>query len=247
MSGDLISLRMLVVSGAPPDCDLWRQGSGLASVPIEIVEANTAGAARALLMRGGIDIAVIDSILPDAAAVTKTARALTPHPFVVAAAPANKVAAGRVDGADGVIAKPMTVEAARDQLECFIRVKVSTRVLVVDDSGTMRSIVRKILSGSRYKLEISEAEEGTAALAQVKTGNFDVVLLDYNMPGLNGFDTLSEIKREHPRVAVVMMTSTVDGAIADRARAAGAAAFLKKPFFSKDIDTVLERFFGLHA
>jgi CheY-like chemotaxis protein len=118
-------------------------------------------------------------------------------------------------------------------------------VLVVDDSGTMRSIVRKILSGSRYALEVSEAEEGIAALVQVKTGNFDMVLLDYNMPGLNGLETLAEIKRESPRIAVVMMTSTVDDAIADRARAAGAAAFLKKPFFPKDIDAVLERFYGL--
>lgn len=246
MSGDLISLRMLIASGSQPERDLWRQGSGLASVPIEIVEADSAAAARTQLMRGSIDIAVIDSGLPDAATITKTSRALTPSPFVVAAAPANNVPAGRVEGADGVIAKPANVEEARDQVERFIRVKVATRVLVVDDSGTMRSIVRKILSGSRYALEISEAEEGIAALAQMKTGNFDLVMLDYNMPGLNGIETLAEIKRENSRVAVVLMTSTLDDAIADRARAAGAAAFLKKPFFPKDIDAVLERFYGLH-
>jgi CheY-like chemotaxis protein len=238
---------MLVIFGARPARDLWRQGVGLASVPIEIVEANTAASACALLARGGIDIVVLDSALPDAANVAKTARAATPSPFVVAAAPANNVAAGRIDGADGVIAKPASVEEARDQVERCIRVKVPTRVLIVDDSGTMRSIVRKILSASRYALKVSEAEEGIAALAQMKTGNFDMVFLDYNMPGLNGLETLSEIKRENPRVAVVMITSTVDSAIADRALAAGAAAFLKKPFFPKDIDAVLERFYGLHA
>jgi DNA-binding NtrC family response regulator len=66
------------------------------------------------------------------------------------------------------------------------------------------------------------------------------------MPGLNGFETLSEIKRENPDVGVVMMTSTLDNAIADRAHASGALAFLKKPFYPTDIDAVLQRYFGLH-
>ena len=67
------------------------------------------------------------------------------------------------------------------------------------------------------------------------------------MPGLNGLETLSEIRRESPGVAVVMMTSTLDNAIADRAHTAGALAFLKKPFYPADIDNVLERYFGLRA
>jgi len=48
-------------------------------------------------------------------------------------------------------------------------------------------------------------------------------------------------------VAVVMMTSTLDNAIADRAHAAGALAFLKKPFYPADIDRLLERYYGLHT
>jgi CheY-like chemotaxis protein len=67
------------------------------------------------------------------------------------------------------------------------------------------------------------------------------------MPGLNGFETLSEIKRETPNVAVVMMTSTIDNAIADRAHASGALAFLKKPFYPADIDTMLQRYYGLYT
>ena len=109
----------------------------------------------------------------------------------------------------------------------------------------MRSIVRKILSASRFALDINEAEEGIAALNQLRSGNFDMVFLDYNMPGLNGFETLSEIKRENPKVAVVMMTAKTDDAIASRARAGGALAFLKKPFYPTDIDAVLLRFYGM--
>jgi FixJ family two-component response regulator len=54
------------------------------------------------------------------------------------------------------------------------------------------------------------------------------------------------MKREQPNLSVVMMTSTVDNIIADRAHRAGAMAFLKKPFYVEDIEAVLERFFGLY-
>ena len=74
--------------------------------------------------------------------------------------------------------------------------KIPTRVLIVDDSKTIRSIVRKILLASRFALDVQEAEEGIAALNQLRAGNFGMVFLDYNMPGLNGVETLSEIKRE---------------------------------------------------
>lgn len=242
MSGDFISLRMLVVSGASTDRDLWRQGAALGSVPIEIQEAADVKSGCDVLQRGGIDIVVLDSGLSGATDVIKCAREQMPRPFVVASTPAS---GGKVEGADGVVAKPATSEEARHQVERCIRVKVPTRVLIVDDSSTMRSIVRKILSASRYSLEVSEAAEGAEALKQIKGGTIDIVFVDYNMPGLNGIETLTQIKRETPRVAVVMMTSAVDDEVAEQARTSGAAAFLKKPFYPKDIDTILERYFGL--
>ena len=67
------------------------------------------------------------------------------------------------------------------------------------------------------------------------------------MPGLNGVETLSEIKRQCPDLHVVIMTSTADDVIAESARRAGAAAFLKKPFYPADIDAILHRIFGLQA
>jgi CheY-like chemotaxis protein len=111
----------------------------------------------------------------------------------------------------------------------------------------MRSIVRKLLGGSRFATEIAEAEEGIDALKQIASGKFDIVFLDYNMPGLNGVETLSEIKRQHPRVKVVIMTSMPDETVAEKAKAAGAAAFLKKPFYLADIEAVLYSVHGLRA
>jgi len=246
MSSDLISLRMLLIAAARPDQELWRQAASMVSVPIDFVTFEAASAAGALA-KGGADICVLDDALPDSdkAAVIKAARAAKPAPLVFMSA--AKGGSSRYDGVDGMMTKPKNVDDARKLAEICVRARIPTRVLIVDDSGTMRSIVRKILSASRFALDIHEATEGIAALSQLRNGNFGIVFLDYNMPGLNGFETLSEIKRETPNVAVVMMTSTVDKAIANRARAAGALAFLKKPFYPADVDPVLERYYGLHA
>lgn len=245
MSGDLVSLRMLVIAATGPDQELWRQATAMASVPIEFATHDAASAAGTLA-KAGADICVLDAALPEAdkAAVIKAARAAQSAPLVFISAPRGSI---RYDGVDGMLTKPASAEDARKLAEICIRAKIPTRVLIVDDSGTMRSIVRKILSASRFALDIHEAAEGIAALSQLRSGNFGMVFLDYNMPGLNGLETLSEIKRESPNVAVVMITSTLDNAIADRARAAGALAFLKKPFYPADIDAVLEQYYGLRA
>ena len=245
MSGDLVSLKMIAISAVPADLDLWRQGAGLSSVPVEF-SAHKASSGAAMLANGGADICLIDNDLPapEKAAVIAAARSRKPGPLVFVSGPAGSA---RPDGIDGMLARPASREEARNLTEICVRATIPTRVLIVDDSGTMRSIVRKILSGSRFALNMHEAAEGFAALEQLRSGKFDLVFLDYNMPGLNGIETLSEIKRESPGVAVVMMTSTVDNAIAERARAAGALAFLKKPFYPADIDNVLERYYGLRA
>ena len=242
--GDLVSFRMLLIGASEQDCALWRQGAALASVPVDFSGLDAPLAPRALA-KGDVDICVLDGDMPDTykAIVIAAARAVKPTPLVFVSA-ANRSA--RSDGTDGMLAKPTCLDDARKLAEVCIRTKIPTRVLIVDDSGTMRSIVRKILAASRFPLDVYDAAEGIDALNQLRNGTFGMVFLDYNMPGLNGFETLSEIKRESPNVAVVMMTSTVDNAIADRAHAAGALAFLKKPFFPSHIDAVLERYYGLH-
>ena len=84
-------------------------------------------------------------------------------------------------------------------------------MLVVDDSATMRTIVRKTLAATRFPLDVSEADEGRRR-AQIgpRRAIFNIIFLDYNMPGVNGLETLAEFKREQPQVTVVMMTSAAD-------------------------------------
>jgi CheY-like chemotaxis protein len=245
MSGDLVLLRMLVIAAARSEQELWRQAAAMASTPIEFSTQEPASAADALT-KTRADICLVDADLSDAnrTAAIDAARAAQPAPLIFVSAPKDSA---RIDGIDGMLTKPSSLAEARKLVEICIRAKIPTRVLIVDDSGTMRSIVRKILSASHFTLDIHEAAEGIDALDQLRGGKFGMVFLDDNMPGLDGFETLSEIKRKIANVAVVMMTSALDEAVAGRARAAGAFAFLKKPFYPVDINRVLEHYYGLHV
>jgi CheY-like chemotaxis protein len=245
LGGELLSLRMLLVGAPEAERDLWLRGAGGISVPVDLF-AQEPAEARTTLQRQGADICIVDASLPEQtrAAVIAAARSSRPAPLVFVCGSGSRQS-GQV--IDGVLRRPTNIEEAKKFAELCARTRIPTRVLIVDDSSTMRSIVRKILAASRFTLDIHEAPEGMAALREVRSGRFGLVFLDYQMPGFNGFETLWEIKREHPHVAVVMMTSTVDNAIADRAHAAGVLAFLKKPFYLPDIEAVLERYFGFYG
>jgi CheY-like chemotaxis protein len=238
-----VSVRLLAVCASEPDAELLRQGAAHAAPPAQFSQAATAAAARAALTGGTVDVVLVDSTLAerDMKEIFKTVRA-TPHPpAIVLVAPsiadaADLAAAGVTDP---LVARPAKPADAKALVESCMRLKVPNRMLVVDDSSSMRSIVRKILGGCRFPFDIAEADDGIDALKLIAAGKFDLVLLDYNMPGLNGFEMLPQLKDQHPRLEIVMMSSAQDDALAARARAAGAAGFLKKPFYATDIDAIL--------
>jgi DNA-binding response OmpR family regulator len=244
MSDDLLSLRLVVVSNSPEHCDLFRQAAAFATVPIDVAAAETAAAACQEVV--GADLIYLDNGLDrgEIKQILEAVRAARNRPFTVQLS-------GSQNGAeafetDALAGKPARLEEAKWLIERSIRVRLPSRVLVVDDSPTMRSIVRKLVAGRGFPLEVSEAGEGFAALKEVRNGAIDLVFLDYNMPGFSGLETISEFKREKRRVSVVLMTSLPDESLPARAREQG-AAFLKKPFYATDIDTVLCGFYGLRA
>ena len=242
MSHDLVSLTMMVIGMAGAERELWREAATMSSIPVEFSMCD-APSGIAALGDGGVDICILDGTLtePEMAAALTQIGALKPAPHVFVCARRD---GARPDGVMALLEKPATVDGARQTVESCLRTRLPTRVLIVDDSSTMRSIGRKILSASRFRLDMHEAGEGLAALERVRRENFGLVFLDHNMPGLNGLATLCEIKRETPDVAVVMMTTTVEEPVVERAMVAGAFGFLKKPFYPADIDRVLDRYYG---
>jgi CheY-like chemotaxis protein len=246
MSDDILSVRLLLVCSSPQHLELLHQGAGSAPMPVELVVAENASEARRALFGDDVDLVFIDLATPaeDRAAALKAARGTSRAPFVVLLVPRDSDVPG-FEG-DALAIMPTTMREAKSLVARAIRVRLTSRVLVVDDSATMRGIVRKVLGATRFPLQISEASEGLSALKLTRNGGFDLMFLDYNMPDFSGIETLSELKRERRRVDVVLMTATTDDSLAERARAAG-AAFLKKPFYPSDIDKVLCAFYGLRA
>ncbi len=242
---DLVSLRMLVASSAGPERAALRDAAAQAALPLDVVEAENGGRAAALAEDGRFDFVLIDEVLPEAdrVRVAKAARLAAKPPFVIGLVTSVHVADRT--WADAAGRRPVTIDDARRLVDGCVRSKLPLRVLVVDDSTTMRGIVRKILTATRFRVEVSEAEDGAAAFAQVKNSPIDIVFLDYNMPGIDGVATLTALKLEKKGVRVVIMTSAQDAGLSERARGAGADGFLRKPFFPADIDDVLHRLCGL--
>src|SRR5581483_9185262 len=161
MSSELLSLKLLIMFRSENGRALLRGGAALSSMPVEIVMADSAANAESLLMQGGIDLVLIGAKLPagDKHATSAAARKAKEKPFVV-------MVGADSDGtdADAVIERPNTIEESQSVIDRCIRTRSQSRVLVVDDSATMRGIVRKILSASKFPLEVAEADEGLKAL-----------------------------------------------------------------------------------
>src|SRR3954447_14222406 len=116
MAGDLVSLRVLIVSGAMQDRDTLRQGAGAVSVPIDILEAGTAKVGAGLLAAGDVDIVFIDSRVEPAEGgmLLGVTGALKPPPFVFfLVSHSHEAAALKEAKADGIVPKPTAREEAK--------------------------------------------------------------------------------------------------------------------------------------
>ena len=111
--------------------------------------------------------------------------------------------------------------------------------LIADDSGIIRKVARRILEG--LDIQISEAENGEEAIEACRGRIPDAILLDWNMPKMDGYDFLRALRRlpggERPKV--VFCTTENDVAHIARALQAGANEYIMKPF---DKDIVEEKF-----
>ena len=105
------------------------------------------------------------------------------------------------------------------------------KALVVDDSKAIRSIIGKHLKALGF--EVFEADNGVDALMRLKKmGGADIVLLDWNMPEMDGFEFLRRVRedQEFSEVRVMMVTTESEMSQVAKALEAGASEYLMKPF-----------------
>lgn len=116
---------------------------------------------------------------------------------------------------------------------------MSTHVLVVDDEESARGLCVEILKSLGFETEA--AESATRALAILESGPLDIVLTDVRMPGMNGIELLSNIKKKYPDTDVVIMTGFGSIPTAVQAMKLGAYDYLTKPFKIDDFKSVFRR------
>ena len=117
--------------------------------------------------------------------------------------------------------------------------KSSVSILIVDDEEMMRNLLNRILSREGYK--IMSAEDGVVALEVLKAEKVDIILSDMKMPRMNGFELLKIVKKEYPKIGVIIMTAYGDTYTVKDALLLGADEYITKPFKSYEISLVVER------
>jgi two-component system KDP operon response regulator KdpE len=107
------------------------------------------------------------------------------------------------------------------------------KVLIVDDESSIRRALRSTLHGMKF--EVDEASTGESALGLVRENQYDVVLMDINMPGIGGMKACREIRRSSPRLGILMLT--VRDSEDDKVEAldAGADDYITKPFNIREL------------
>ena len=117
-----------------------------------------------------------------------------------------------------------------------------SQILLVDDHAIVRSGIRRLLAGLPA-LQLSEAATGEEALEQVRRTQFQLLILDLNLPGLGGLELLRRLLKADPRLSILVFSLHTEAIYATRAMEAGARGFISKNAapeeFLSAIDTVL--------
>ena len=122
---------------------------------------------------------------------------------------------------------------------------LNMKVLIVDDFATMRRILRNILRQIGFT-DITEADDGSTALKELKKEKYDLILCDWNMPEMPGIDLLNAIRAddELKGIPFVMITAEAQKDNIVGAVKAGVNSYVVKPFTAETIGEKLKKVFG---
>lgn len=116
------------------------------------------------------------------------------------------------------------------------------RVLVVDDDDSVRSAVAKALVQAQY--DVDTAIDGLTALERLRAANYDLLITDLKMPGMDGLSVIREARREDPDIPIVIITGASTEASAIEAINLGVSGYLTKPFRVNRVVAVAARAMG---
>jgi two-component system chemotaxis response regulator CheY len=114
---------------------------------------------------------------------------------------------------------------------------MKAKVLVVDDSGLARRLIRKILEELGH--EVEEVSDGAQALERYILNHHDVVVLDLLMHGMYGVEVLQKLKELNPELPVIIATADIQRTTREQVKDAGAVGMVNKPVTKEQLAEVL--------
>lgn len=115
------------------------------------------------------------------------------------------------------------------------------RVLIADDHAIVREGLKQIVAESSDMIVADEAGDGKEALKKALEGDFDVVVLDITMPGINGLDALKQIRSQKPKLPILVLSMHPEEQYAVRVLRAGASGYLTKESAPEELITSIRR------
>jgi excisionase family DNA binding protein len=143
-----------------------------------------------------------------------------------------------------VIDKLITEERLPERLAQDKKGRNNYDILLVDDDKIVLKSISKFLSSHGYNIEI--ATNGEEALKKVKEDDFDLLITDIRMPGINGIETIKKIrefllKKKKPFVPEVVITGYADAAVEREAEKLGISDYIYKPFATTEFINTIEK------
>jgi two-component system chemotaxis response regulator CheY len=121
----------------------------------------------------------------------------------------------------------------------------SPSVLIVEDDAATRRLYKFMLTNGGYP--VLEAEDGIAALEQLATHHFDLVITDMNMPRMDGMELIQAIRRDYSDIHVILITAFGTPDTEKQARRIGANDYLAKPFDFEELERRVRAFYESRA
>lgn len=121
---------------------------------------------------------------------------------------------------------------------------MSKTILSVDDSASVRQMVKLTLTGAGY--QVIQANDGSEGLAKARTSQVDMVMTDLNMPVMNGLALIKELRQlpAYKGVPILFLTTESDAQLKAEAKAAGATGWITKPFQQEQLIAVVKKVLG---
>jgi DNA-binding NtrC family response regulator len=205
-----------------------------------------------LLKKKYYDIVLMDLKMPGINGVESFKEVKRLHPsaaviMMTAGSVGEEIKEALGAGVEAIVDKPFNVKKLVASIESILERPL---ILVVDDTVEDRETLRDILAYKKYRAFV--AKDGYEAIDIVRRSEFDVILLDIRMPGMDGMEVLEVVKEIKPDVGVVMMTGYSSEGLAGKSLKRGAYTCLYKPFLDmekllKVIEEVQEQRKGVDA